>query len=71
MTLLSQLQKNACSFVMKEMGAIGKDYDNDKFTSSLVNILGAIPQKKVGGNAEEHQTLWNVNDLISIENYGD
>ena len=47
MTLLSQLQKNACSFVMKEMGAIGKDYDNDKFTSSLVNVLGAIHQKKI------------------------
>jgi hypothetical protein len=71
MSTLSQLQKNACSFVMREMGAIGKVYDKSKFTSSLVNILGVIPQKKIGGNADEHKALWNVNDLISIENYGD
>ena len=71
MSLLGQLQKNACSFVMKEMGAIGQNYDSSNFTSSLVNCLGAIPQKKIGGNADEHIALWNVNDLISIENYGD
>ena len=70
MSLLNQLQTNVCSFVMKEMGAIGEDYDSNKFTSSLLNILGAIPQKKIGGNADEHIALWNVNDLISIENYG-
>jgi hypothetical protein len=70
MSLLSQLQKNACSFVMREMGAIGQKYDSSDFTSSLVNCLGAIPQKKIGGNADEHIALWNVNDLISIENYG-
>ena len=71
MSQLNQLQKNACSFVMREMGAIGMVYDKSKFTSSLVNILGVIPQKKIGGNADEHKALWNVNDLISIENYGD
>ena len=70
-SLLSQLQKNACALVMKEMGTIGENYDSSSFESSLVNVLGAIPQKKIGGNAEEHQTLWNINDLISIENYGD
>ena len=68
---LNQLQKGACSFVMKEMGAIGENYDSSNFISSLVNVLGAIPQKKIGGNADEHKALWNVNDLISIENYGD
>ena len=53
------------------MRAIGENYDSSKFSSSLLNILGAIPQKKIGGNADEHIALWNVNDLISIENYGD
>ena len=53
------------------MGAIGENYDSSNFISSLVNVLGAIPQKKIGGNADEHKALWNVNDLISIENYGD
>ena len=72
MSQLNQLQKNACSFVMKSLGGvIGENYDSSNFTSSLVNVLGAIPQKKIGGNADEHKTLWNVNDLISIENYGD
>lgn len=70
MSLLNMLQTNACSFVMQEMGAIGENYDSSKFSSSLLNILGAIPQKKSGGNANEHKALWNVNDLISIERYG-
>ena len=54
---------------MKEMGVIGENCDSSNFTSSLVNVLGAIPQKKIGQNAEEHIALYNVNDLISIKNY--
>ena len=68
-TLMNQLTQNSAGLVMSEMGAFGENYDCSKFTSSMWEILGCIPQKKLGQNAEEHKTLYNVNDLIKIDNY--
>ena len=66
--------KSDMNIILPGVGSFHKlmqNLNDLNFTSSLLNCLGAIPQKKIGGNADEHIALWNVNDLISIENYGD
>ena len=63
---LARLEADCGTLVGNVLSGVTLD---SPFKSNSYDILGAIPQIRIGDGNKRHSTYWSAKDLISCENY--